>query len=393
MELQRLVTGAKLGRSEDFGALVRLYQHRLLATVLTLVRDRHEAEDLVQEAFVRAWSRLGTLRHAEAFPTWLWAIARNLARTQGRVLARDGQRRDPSEPDDLADPRSAFDAGELSGGWTAVAGSLTADQRLLVDLRHGAGLSLRQIGAVLGVPEQRVKSRLFAVRRKLERALGQRLPASPPTFLEEKIMDKIATLRLGAHVIERLSLAAQASFALAVLAEKSLDEALLAEIGRVDRGAEFLALYGTTLQLGELVGLMNYIDRFTEGRLIEHLEVVAPPEAERLKQNFFVFEDILCFDPPALRLLSQTADPNLLVQALGGTERRVQLHFLAVLDPPERTDWEARLGKVDGDRKLVRAAQELVVHGIKTLEQAGRLVLCRRGDVPDGEIIITAPEH
>ncbi len=204
-------------------------------------------------------------------------------------------------------------------------------------------------------------------------------------------MDKIATLRLGAHVFERLSLAAQTDFARTVLAGASLSEALLAEMGRVDRGAEFLALYGTRLELGEMIGFLNYVDRFTECRLVEHLEAVAPIDAERLKQNFFVFEDVICFDPSAVRLLFQTADRDLFAVALGGTERKVKDHVLESLAPEERPDLETRLSHADGDRKLVRAAQELIVTGIKDLEQSGRLVLRRKGDLPSGEIFITAP--
>lgn len=388
MELQRLVSGAKLGDNDDFSALVRLYQRRLMASVQALVHNRDLAEDLVQEAFVKAWSGLTTLRNAEAFPAWLWSIARNLARSHCRADSEGELCFDDEDWAGHADYRS-YD--EEAGPLGVALSALNADQRLLVDLRHGAGLSLRQIGAVLGIPEPRVKSRLFTLRRKLQKAMGSPLPTDRPRFLEEKIMDKIATLRLGAHVFERLSLATQAGFTLAVLADQSLDEALLADIGRVDRGAEFLALYGTKLQLAELVGLLNHVDRFTECRLIEHLEVVAPAPAERLKQNFFVFEDVLCFDPLALRLLYATADPDLFVLALGGTEKRVKEHVLRALSEPQQSDLQARLAKADGDRKLVRAAQELVVHGIKALEQSGRLVFRRKGDLPEGEICCTAP--
>lgn len=186
-------------------------------------------------------------------------------------------------------------------------------------------------------------------------------------------------------------MAAQTDFALTVLAGTSLSEALLAEVGRADRGAEFLALYGTRLELGEMVGFLNYVDRFTECRLVEHLEVVAPADAERLKQNFFVFEDVVCFDSSALRLLFQTADRDLFAVALGGTERRVRDHVFGALTPEERLAFEAQISQSDGDRKLVRAAQELVVTGIKALEQSGRLVVRRKGDLPSGEIFITVP--
>jgi hypothetical protein len=321
----------------------------------------------------------------------LATLARNLAYSRGRVLAREAEFRAPeTDPEELPDPRHQ-DPGCSPGGWHRWATGLTEDQRQLVGLRHGAGLSLRQIGLVLGIPEQRVKSRLFTLRQRL-RTLSAPGPGSvAPPLLEEKIMDQIQTLRLGAHVFERLSLAAQADFALAVLAGRPVADSLLTDLGLVDRGAEFLTLYGTTLGLKELIGILNHVDRFTECRLVEHLEVIAPPEAEKIKQNMFVFEDVVLFDQKAVRLLVETADQDLLAQALAGTERRVVNHVLGALEPGARSRLEARLAGVDTDRRLVRSAQELVVHGIKDLEQSGRLVLRRHGDVPDGEIYLTVP--
>jgi flagellar motor switch protein FliG len=204
-------------------------------------------------------------------------------------------------------------------------------------------------------------------------------------------MDKIQALRLGAHVMERLSLAAQADFALRVLAGSPLGDDLLADLGRIDRGPEFLGLYGTTLELKELIGVLNHVDRFTEARLVEHLEAVAPAEAEILKQNFFVFEDVFLFDGLALRRLVETADRDLLAQAMAGTERRVVNHILSALDPDDGAELAARVAGADTDRRLVRSAQELVVHGIKDLEQSGQLVIRRQGDRPDGEIFLTVP--
>lgn len=174
MELQRLVTGAKLGNNDDFSALVRLYQRRLLISVQAVVRDRTLAEDVVQEAFVRAWSGLASLRNAEVFPAWLWSIARNLARTQYRKDAEQGAEFDVGE---LADPRSLTEADPVCG-WEGLMNGLTQEQRSLVELRHGVGLSLRQMGAVLGIPEKTVKSRLFSLRQKLKKTWDASVPTS-----------------------------------------------------------------------------------------------------------------------------------------------------------------------------------------------------------------------
>jgi RNA polymerase sigma factor (sigma-70 family) len=388
MEIQRLVTGAKLGNHEDFAALVRLYQHRLVATLYALVRDHPLAEDLAQEAFLRAWETLASLRKAEAFPAWLWAIARNLGRTQCQARSREqGQCTEGLDSDAHPDPRS------LPGGWESLGvsswlASLPEQQRRLVELRHGAGLSLRQIGAVLGIPEQRVKSRLFTVRRKLQASLGT-WPELPPVFLEEKIMDKIQSWRLAAHVFERLSLAAQTEFARTVLSEQALSEALLAEVGRVDRGSEFLTLYGTKIGLPELIGILNQVDRFTETRLVGHLEVTSPPDAETIKQNMFVFEDLVLLDPSASALLAATSDPDVLAEALGGTAASIRQQILGGFSAEVQADLAGRLTNTDGDLWRVRAAQERIVNDVKDLEQTGRLRV-RHSDELGGSVVLSA---
>jgi flagellar motor switch protein FliG len=265
---------------------------------------------------------------------------------------------------------------------------LPQQQRRLVELRHGAGLSLRQIGAVLGIPEQRVKSRLFTVRRKLQASLGT-WPELPPVFLEEKIMDKIQSWRLAAHVFERLSLAAQTEFARTVLSEQALSEALLVEVGRVDRGSEFLTLYGTKIGLPELIGILNQVDRFTETRLVGHLEVTSPPDAETIKQNMFVFEDLVLLDPSASALLAATSDPDVLAEALGGTAASIRQQILGGFSAEVQADLAGRLTNTDGDLWRVRAAQERIVNDVKDLEQTGRLRV-RHSDELGGSVVLSA---
>ena len=79
MQIVELVIGAKLGNSLDFGRLVGLFEPRLRAWVRRQVRNSHDAEELVQESFLQAWTAIGGLREPQAFPSWLYAIARSKA--------------------------------------------------------------------------------------------------------------------------------------------------------------------------------------------------------------------------------------------------------------------------------------------------------------------------
>jgi RNA polymerase sigma-70 factor (ECF subfamily) len=395
MEIRRLVTGAKLGNNDDYAALVRLFQDRLTSWLRGLVRDAALAEELAQESFVKAWSALGGLRRAEAFPSWLWGIARNEALGALRRRKRESGQLEQADMDSHASPWGRPDMENPPPGWNDLVAGLSPDGRLLLELRHVAGLSLRQIGLLTGVPEQRVKSRLFEARRRLARQLT---PDGRPTgqtknhhvFLEERIMDRIQTLRLGAWVFERLALADQVDFAKAVLDGQELDDGLLAALGRVDRGAEFIGRYGKRLELREFIGIVNHCDRFTEARMVEQMERSAPAQAELFKQNCFVFEDLLLFDPSALRALVPRCDPDILGCALAGTERRVREHILAPLDTAVRQDLAARSAAADSGPAMVRSAQETIVGIIMDMEAAGALVVRRGGATPDGNVVVIA---
>src|SRR5262245_12151957 len=95
MELEALVNQARGGDVQAFIELTRRFQHAAYGSALTLVRDFQTAEDVVQEAFVAAWSGLPGLKEPAAFPGWLRGIVRHQA---FRVL-----RRKPAHVVSLAD--------------------------------------------------------------------------------------------------------------------------------------------------------------------------------------------------------------------------------------------------------------------------------------------------
>ena len=402
MELQRLITGAKLGDNDDFGRLVHLFQSRLYVSVLAVVKDRDTAEDVVQESFIRAWTELKSLRHASAFPSWLWHIALNVAKT--RLRQREKEQRTvvrveniEAHADGKEERRTESQFGMDREQWSIILSKLNDDQRMLLELRYIASLSLRQIASLMNVGEGLVKSRLYELRQRIKKeqaktVLDLHVPVKTKEnlFLEEKIMDKIQSLRLGAHVLERLSLSAQTNFAKTVLQNIDFDDETLAAIGNVDRGKEFISLYGTRITLPELIGILNHVDRFTEMRLIDHLDIIAPEQAEKIKQNLFVFEDLILFDKSAIRLLSANADRDIFAVAVKGTDTRTRNHLLENLDADKRKELEANMLTADGGPNIIRAAQEAVIHTIKDLESSGQLVVRRKGEIENGEIYLTA---
>jgi len=154
------------GDREDFDRLYRESYHRILYTLLAVLRNREAAEDCAQETFVRAyraWSRWKADAPAEA---WLHRIALNTASSFRRAERRRGfgsilrQR----EPETDLEPH-----GE-SHILLAVRRLPPRDAALIV-LRHLHGYSNREIAAALNLPESTISSRLVSARRTLQREL------------------------------------------------------------------------------------------------------------------------------------------------------------------------------------------------------------------------------
>ena len=165
-ELADLVLG---GDEPAFRELYRKHTPRLLALVLRFLGGREaDAEDVVQEAWLRAAQRLGTFRWEAAFGSWLSAIALNLAREQ---LRKSGRRREvewPEEEPPAAEPLRVLDPTDLE---RALIG-LPDGYRTVLVLHDVEGYRHEEIAAQLGVTVGTSKSQLFHARRAMRHALG-----------------------------------------------------------------------------------------------------------------------------------------------------------------------------------------------------------------------------
>ena len=162
-----LVARAKAGEREAFEELVRRHAEHLYAVVVRLVPDRRDAEEVTQEAFIRAWRGIGRFKGDARFFTWLCRIGINEAR-------RHAQRRPPATASiddpglDPADSRPAPDRraeqGDLRAALERAIRSLDADYRAPLILRDVEGLSTAEAAAIMGLREAAFKSRLHRAR-------------------------------------------------------------------------------------------------------------------------------------------------------------------------------------------------------------------------------------
>lgn len=162
----QLVAAARAGDTESFVELYRRHYPAAVGIAYSTLSDRHLAEDAAQEAFAVACRDLRRLRRGDKFAYWLNAICRKVACRLVKWKTRGGL------PEALPSVAVPGDDGEESREDRAVLvrqsmHRLSASAREIVVLRYFSGLTQEQIGAVLGISDRAVHSRLCRARRKM----------------------------------------------------------------------------------------------------------------------------------------------------------------------------------------------------------------------------------
>lgn len=171
-----LIARISSGEADLYGVLVDRYQRRLYWSCVRLLDDPDEAEDVVQETFVRAYERLADYDPAFRFHAWIYTIARNRCLNLLRRRKTWGFlsiSHDPEGPA-IASPESAdaeVESNELATVLEECRRSLPPDHREVFDLRHADELTYAEIATALGVPQGTVMSRLARAREKMRRCL------------------------------------------------------------------------------------------------------------------------------------------------------------------------------------------------------------------------------
>ncbi|MFC1639374.1 RNA polymerase sigma factor [Gemmatimonadota bacterium] len=168
-----LVARARRGNSAAFEALVRRHYRVSYAVARAILDNGMDAEDVCQDAFVKALERLDDCRQPEKFLAWLLQIVRNHARNY--LDYRRVRLAQPLETTNVASalsPERDAERSELRGMLEAALGKLSDVQREVVLLHDLEGWKHREIGESLGLSEGAARQHLFAARRKLRELLG-----------------------------------------------------------------------------------------------------------------------------------------------------------------------------------------------------------------------------
>ena len=179
-----LVAAAKAGDIPAFETLVGRYERKIFRLTQNITQNREDAEDAMQEAFLKAFQHLGEFQGNSRFYTWLVRIAVNqalmkLRKRRPNVVSLDeeldtGEDMMPREVEDWGpSPEQRYEQTELSGILSNMIGELDPQFRVVFQLRDIEELSTEETAEALGLSVPAVKSRLLRARLKLRQKLNQ----------------------------------------------------------------------------------------------------------------------------------------------------------------------------------------------------------------------------
>ena len=177
-----LVQRVQRGDRAAFDVLVLRYQHKVLKLIMRYIRDAAEAEDVAQEAFMKAYRALPAFRGDSAFYTWLYRIAINTAKnslvsSKRRPLTYDLDLQDPEQYDlqarllESETPEGLLLTEEIRRTVDAAIEALPEELRTAIMLRELDGLSYEEIASTMDCPVGTVRSRIFRAREAIDKRL------------------------------------------------------------------------------------------------------------------------------------------------------------------------------------------------------------------------------
>lgn len=180
---QQLVERVQRGDKQAFGLLVDKYRRKLGRLLSRFIRDQAEVEDVVQEAFIKAYRALPNFRGESAFYTWLYRIGINTAKNYLVSMGRRPQTSNEIEVDDaenfedgdelrtLDTPETELMTQEIAKTVQLAIDALPEDLKTAIVLREIEGLSYEEIATMMDCPIGTVRSRIFRARESIAERL------------------------------------------------------------------------------------------------------------------------------------------------------------------------------------------------------------------------------
>jgi RNA polymerase sigma-70 factor (ECF subfamily) len=174
----QLISRVKQGDVEAYGELVELYQTSVFNVCYRMLGERTEAEDLTQEAFLRAYRRLELYDANRPFGPWIRKIATNICLNQlkwqtNKSMIAYEEEHTSSEASNLIKTESIVHQNELIDSIRMALLELPFHYRVAIELRHFQDMSYEEMASYLGLPLNTVKSHLYRARNRLTKLLKE----------------------------------------------------------------------------------------------------------------------------------------------------------------------------------------------------------------------------
>ena len=236
----------------EFQALADANYAKVFYHCLKLVKNDHDAADITQNTFLKAFLRYDAVRRQESLEPWLFAICNNEIRQFFRNRPKgDSMQEAAQEQQTVANHDALY----------AAIDRLPDAQRLVVLLKYFAGYSMQELAIALGLRLSTVKSRLYEARQALKRMLDA--PVILPSLPKERrylLMSMLNLCAVGAKTIPCMSLRAQKQLLRCAKENAKFSEVVLAELADIPSGQEFLAACNGSLSYDELLRVLACCD-------------------------------------------------------------------------------------------------------------------------------------
>lgn len=173
-ELFKVIREAKKGSPSAFETLVNEYKGHVYRQAMAMVHDRMEAEDITQEAFIKAYYSIKKLDREYAFVSWLTRIVSNLCYDKMKMKKRERDKQLVSaEQRDITAQSSFVEKTHARLSIKEALTQLSHEHREAITLRDIQGFSYKEIADILGIPLGTVKSRINLARQELKQILSE----------------------------------------------------------------------------------------------------------------------------------------------------------------------------------------------------------------------------
>ena len=169
----RLIERLRLGELSAFEAFYKAYRPKLRGFIRSVTSNEEAVDEVFDDVMMVVWKKIGDFEGRSKLSTWVFTIAYR------RALKERGKKPEVEYNDQVEEPAAsdeamerALEAGRAKDRIQAALGKLPSDQGTVVRLAYFEGLTYRDIGAIMGCPQDTVKTRMFHARRKLKAALG-----------------------------------------------------------------------------------------------------------------------------------------------------------------------------------------------------------------------------